>query len=156
MHFYSVAAITLLVLSLISGALGGGGKEPDLIDNCAKLPPSGPRYAPVQGSCTKYYNCASKSKKRVIYECKSGKQFNKFTGKCDIYNNVRCKDGQFLSHNENDNHDKRSEYLDDLYTDYPRSSQDSNDVSEERSNYSSLKRSEDSNSKFREDPKKRH
>ena len=156
MHLYSVAVTTLSVLSLVSGALAGGWKEANLVGNCTNLPPSGPRYALVQGSCTKYYNCASKSKKPVIYECKSGKQFNKATNKCDIYNKVRCKDGKFLSHYDTDNHDKRSEYLNDLYTDYPRSSRDPNDISEEIFNYSDLKLREDSKSKFREDLKKRH
>ncbi|KAI7858022.1 hypothetical protein BDC45DRAFT_598282 [Circinella umbellata] len=158
MHLYSYSVVftTLLVLSMVSAAPGGGEKETNSVDTCANLTLVNSRYAPVQDSCTKYYYCSSKSKKPVILECKSGKQFNKLTGKCDTYDNVGCKDGKSLDNNDKDKHNKRSEYLDDLYTDHPRSSKDPNDVSDEKSDYSDLKRRREDPAKRNEDLKKHH
>ncbi|KAG2224902.1 hypothetical protein INT45_010851 [Circinella minor] len=157
MHLYSVVVTTLLALSMGSAAPTGGEKETNPVDTCANLSLVNSRYAPIQDSCTKYYYCPSKSKKPEIYECKSGKQFNKLTGKCDTYDNVGCKDGKSLDNNDKDKHHKRSEYLDNLYTDHPRSSKNPNDVSDEKTDYPDLKRRrEDPKAKRNEDSKKHH
>ncbi|KAI7858021.1 hypothetical protein BDC45DRAFT_565911 [Circinella umbellata] len=106
MHLLTVAATTLLTLSFVSATpnfFTGRGtdsnddtdKESIPVDKCPSLPLWGPSYAPVPGSCTKYYRCAIITGQPIIFECPVPLQFNPITGYCDIFQNVRCKNGKY-------------------------------------------------------------
>ncbi|KAG2224901.1 hypothetical protein INT45_010850 [Circinella minor] len=106
MHLITVATTTLLTLSFVSaipnfftrrGAASNDdtSKESIPVDKCPSLPLWGPSYAPVPGSCTKYYRCAIITGQPIIFECPVPLQFNPITGRCDIFQNVRCKNGKY-------------------------------------------------------------
>ena len=119
MHLLAVATTTLLTFSFVSAIPSlftrlptasddDTSKEYIPADKCPSLRLWGPYYATVSGSCTKYYRCSIITGQPVILECPGPLQFNPISGYCDIFQNVRCKDGEYPTDYIYDNKSKGS------------------------------------------------